>query len=147
MSLQQLPDHSKVWLYQADRPFSTTEKEWVREVLLKFIQEWAAHGTKLAAAGEVVGDYHIVLAVDETAHGASGCSIDTSVRFIKGLGDELGINFFNRLNMLLEIEGKLQLVPFLQLSNYPTAQVFNPMIETLKEWRENWKIPVADLKF
>ncbi|MCC6699924.1 MAG: hypothetical protein IT221_00265 [Fluviicola sp.] len=147
MSLQQLPDHSKVWLYQADRALTSTEKEWLQEVLTKFVAEWAAHGTKLAAAGEVVGDYHIVLAVDETAYGASGCSIDTSVRFIKGLGDELGINFFNRLNMLLETEGKLQLVPFLQLSNYPTAQVFNPMIETLKEWRENWKIPVADLKF
>lgn len=147
MSLQQLPDHSKVWLYQADRAITSTEKEWLQEVLTKFVAEWAAHGTKLAAAGEVVGDYHIVLAVDETAYGASGCSIDTSVRFIKGLGDELGINFFNRLNMLLEIEGKLQLVPFLQLSNYPSAQVFNPMIETLKEWRESWKIPVADLKF
>jgi hypothetical protein len=147
MSLQQLPDHSKVWLYQADRAFTATEKEWLQEVLTKFVAEWAAHGTKLTAAGEVVGDYHIVLAVDETAYGASGCSIDTSVRFIKGLGDELGINFFNRLNMLLEIEGELQLVPFLQLSNYPTAQVFNPMIETLKEWRGNWEIPVADLKF
>lgn len=147
MSLQQLPDHSKVWLYQADRALTSTEKEWLQEVLTKFVAEWAAHGTKLAAAGEVVGDYHVVLAVDETAYGASGCSIDTSVRFIKGLGDELGINFFNRLNMLLEIEGKLQLVPFLQLSNYPSAQVFNPMIETLKEWRESWKIPVADLKF
>lgn len=147
MSIQELPDHSKVWLYQADRPFSATEKEWVKEVLPKFISEWAAHGTKLAAAGEIVGDYHIVLAVDETAYGASGCSIDTSVRFIKGLGDELGINFFNRLNMLLEIEGSQQLVPFLQLSNYPTAQVYNPMIATLKEFRESWKIPVVDLKF
>lgn len=147
MSLQQLPDHSKVWLYQADRALTSTEKEWLQEVLTKFVAEWAAHGTKLAAAGEVVGDYHVVLAVDETAYGASGCSIDTSVRFIKGLGDELGINFFNRLNMLLEIDGKLQLVPFLQLSNYPSAHVFNPMIETLKEWRESWKIPVADLKF
>lgn len=147
MSLQELPDHSKVWLYQADRPFSTTEKEWMKEVLPKFIGEWAAHGTKLAAAGEIVGDYHIVLAVDETAYGASGCSIDTSVRFIKGLGDELEINFFNRLNMLLEVEGSQQLVPFLQLSNYPTAQVYNPMIATLKEFRESWKIPVVDLKF
>jgi hypothetical protein len=147
MILNDFPETAKVWLYQSDRAFTTAEKITIEKQLSDFINEWAAHGTKLKAQGELVGDFHIVLAVDERVYGASGCSIDTSVRFIKSLGDQFGIDFFNRMNFLVESDNGLKLVHFSELKNYPDAYFYQPLIQTVGELRSNWRIKVLDRKF
>lgn len=147
MSIYRFPDHSKVWIYQADRALSTTEKTWLEEQLSAFIAEWAAHGTKLMAGGEILGDYHLVLVVDETAYGASGCSIDSSVRFIKRIGAELNVDFFNRMNMLVEKEGAQQLVKFNELDQFSDWTLYNPLVQDLGMFRTFWKIPVSQRTF
>lgn len=147
MILNDFPETAKVWLYQSDRAFTTAEKITIEKQLSDFINEWAAHGTKLKAQGELVGDFHIVLAVDERVYGASGCSIDTSVRFIKSLGDQFGIDFFNRMNFLVESDNGLKLVHFSELKNYPDAYFYQPLVQTVGELRTNWRIKVLDRKF
>jgi hypothetical protein len=147
MILNDFPETAKVWLYQSDRAFTTAEKNTIANQLQDFINEWAAHGTKLKAQGELVGDFHVVLAVDERFYGASGCSIDASVRFIKSLGDQFGIDFFNRMNFLVESDNGLKLVHFSELKNYPDAYFYQPLIQTVGELRSNWRIKVLDRKF
>jgi hypothetical protein len=147
MILNDFPETAKVWLYQSDRAFTTAEKNTIANQLQDFINEWAAHGTKLKAQGELVGDFHVVLAVDERFYGASGCSIDASVRFIKSLGDQFGIDFFNRMNFLVESDNGLKLVHFSELKNYPDAYFYQPLVQTVGELRSNWRIKVLDRKF
>jgi hypothetical protein len=48
-----------------------------------FCIQWTAHGANLKAYGEVRHHRFIVMIVDETAAGASGCSIDKSIHFIR----------------------------------------------------------------
>jgi len=145
MSLTQLPSHARCWIYQADRALTGTEKEWIKEQLNRFIPEWNAHGTKLIAEGEQIGDFHIVLAVDEHSAGASGCSIDSSVRFIKQIGQELHVDFFNRMKILLEdSQGSQQLVAFSEINNYPDYTVFNNLVQNLGEWKSNWKVKATE---
>jgi hypothetical protein len=55
MILNDFPETAKVWLYQSDRAFTTAEKNTIAKQLQDFINEWAAHGTKLKAQGELVG--------------------------------------------------------------------------------------------
>jgi hypothetical protein len=143
----EFPDHSKVWLYQSDRAFTLEEKSWLTHQLSQFISEWAAHGTKLMADAMVLGDYHIVLVVDEQVFGASGCSLDTSTRFIKTLGTTLSIDFFNRLSMLIESNETVKLVPFSQLNEYENWMLYNPLVQNLKGLRNEWIILVADRNF
>lgn len=147
MILNDFPETAKVWLYQSDRAFTTAEKITIEKQLQDFINEWAAHGTKLKAQGELVGDFHVVLAVDECVYGASGCSIDASVRFMKSLGDQFGIDFFNRMNFLVESDNGLKLVHFSELKNYPDAYFYQPLVQTVGELRANWRIKVLDRKF
>ncbi|MFM2040704.1 MAG: hypothetical protein RLZZ493_1293 [Bacteroidota bacterium] len=147
MIFNDFPETAKVWLYQSDRAFTTAEKNTIANQLQDFINEWAAHGTKLKAQGELVGDFHVVLAVDERFYGASGCSIDASVRFIKSLGDQFGIDFFNRMNFLVESDNGLKLVHFSELKNYPDAYFYQPLVQTVGELRSNWRIKVLDRKF
>lgn len=140
-AFENLADDAKVWVYQADRAFTSAEKKIVEEELISFVHKWTAHGAQLTGVGALPTDYHIVIAVDGDVQ-ASGCSIDTSVRFIKSLGSQLQIDFFNRLKILAEENEKLKYVPFAKLSEVKTGQYFNPMVSTVSELKKNWFVAV-----
>ena len=143
-NFQDFNDSAKVWVYQADRPFDEEEKLAVQNALTKFVDEWAAHGAKLKAEGKIISDYHIALAVEGNV-AASGCSIDASVRFIKKIGEKLQIDFFNRLKLLVEENGELEIIPFSSLATRPNVLVYNPMIQTLGELRRDWLVKPTEL--
>ncbi|XOV67958.1 MAG: hypothetical protein ACFHU9_02070 [Fluviicola sp.] len=140
------PD-SKVWIYTADRAFTDKDKNEIANAMKRFLPQWAAHGNALFGDYSIEHDRFLILVVDETQAGASGCSIDTSVRFIKDLGAYLKIDFFNRLNMIIEEEGELNTVHVSDLKEHPNAFVFNPMITKLSDLRENWKVKVTESPF
>jgi hypothetical protein len=142
----QLPDDARLWSYQSDRKLTATEKAWIEEILPPFLAEWAAHGAKLNAYGAVLGDYHLILVVNEDQANASGCSIDSSVRFIKQLEKELGISFFNRLKMLVDNGQEEFFTSYAELDQLsPDTKVYNNMVMSVGEWKKSWKVPVADL--
>ncbi len=133
-------DQSKIWLYQSDRLFTETEKDWLKEELKSFASSWAAHGKALSASAIVFSDYHLLFIVDETKAGASGCSIDSSVRFVKLIGTELKVDFFNRLNILVEKENHYFFSPFSELEKYSGNNFVNLLITTKNELPINfWK--------
>jgi hypothetical protein len=135
---------ARVWVYQADRPFEEEEILGIQNALTAFVDDWSAHGAKLKAEGLVLSKYHIALAVEGNV-AASGCSIDASVRFVKKLGEKLCLDFFNRLKLLVEEDGEVEIIPFSSLSERPNCLVYNPMVETLAELRSNWKVKPSTL--
>lgn len=142
----QLPDNARLWSYQSDRKLTATEKVWIEEILPPFLADWAAHGAKLNAYGTVLGDYHLILVVNEDQANASGCSIDSSVRFIKHLEKELGISFFNRLKMLVDNGQEEFFTSYAELDQLnQEALVYNNMVMSVGEWKKSWKVPVASL--
>lgn len=147
MMFPELSPESKVWIYTADRLLNQTDKTEIANAMAQFLPQWAAHGNSLFGNYSVEHDRFLILVVDETQSNASGCSIDTSVRFIKDLGTHLGVDFFNRLNMIIEEQGELSTVHVSELKNHPEAIVFNPMITNLQDLRENWKVQVAESPF
>ena len=147
MMFDQLSPDSRVWVYTADRNFTEEDKKIVSDAMSQFLPQWAAHGNALFGDYAIESDRFLILAVDESKAGATGCSIDTSVRFVKELGAHLSIDFFNRLNMILEVNNEMKTVHISELKNYPEAMVFNPMITKLSDLRVNWRVKVADSPF
>jgi len=147
MILENLSPESKVWVYTADRFFSQKDKETIEDAMSRFLPQWAAHGNALYGDYTILKDRFLILAVDESKAGATGCSIDTSVRFMKDLGGYLKIDFFNRLNMVIEENGNLQTVHVSEVKDHPEAVVFNPMVTKLSELREVWAVKVAESPF
>lgn len=139
---EHLSSDSKVWIYTADRNFTEEDKVIVADAMKQFLPQWAAHGDSLFGDYAIEHDRFLILVVDESQVGASGCSIDTSVRFIKDLGAHLNIDFFNRLNMIIEKDGNLETVHISDLKNHLDSNVFNPMITRLSDLRSNWKVRV-----
>lgn len=138
------PDSSQVWIYGANRYFTDQEESLVQQALNEFTADWAAHGAELRATSTILFKNFIVIVADENVAKASGCSIDSSVRFIKEIGSKLKIDFFNRLYMLIEKEGELKRVHFSDLSSYSDWNLFNPLVKTLGEMRSNWIVPVKE---
>ncbi len=99
-----LPDLARVWIYQSDRKLSEMEQRTISDTLQSFINQWTAHNQPLKASFAVLYDYFVVLAVDESYTGASGCSIDSSVAIILQLSDQLTVDFFNRTTVAFYID-------------------------------------------
>jgi hypothetical protein len=87
---------SRVWIYQTDRKFTDQETAFVSSYLLSFTESWAAHGQALKTSFHIHNNWFIVLAADEGYNSTSGCSVDESVRAIKHIQQELGVELFNR---------------------------------------------------
>ncbi|MDX2134844.1 MAG: hypothetical protein SFV52_08665 [Saprospiraceae bacterium] len=88
---------SRVWMYLADRNLSDAEVAAVNAHLTHFCRQWTAHNMALKARGEVFAHRLLLLMVDETLAGASGCSIDKSVHFLEAIGHELRVDWFDRM--------------------------------------------------
>jgi len=99
-----LPDSARVWIYQSDRKLSELEQRTISDTLQSFINQWTAHNQPLKASFAMLHDYFVVLAVDESYTGASGCSIDSSVATIRQLGHQVNVDFFNRTKVAFFID-------------------------------------------
>ncbi len=136
-------DESRVWLYTANRAITPTEAHFVQENLENFASSWKAHSTPLKAKACLLDEYTIAFVVDQTTANASGCSVDSSVRFVKELGKELNIDFFNRLNVVVEdANGNRTLHAYRKLKELTQSTYYNPLVDTLKTLKTNWRAEI-----
>jgi hypothetical protein len=134
-------DDSRVWLYNASRPITPTEAAFVQENLEHFASQWKAHSTPLKAKACMLNEYTIAFVVDQSEASASGCSVDSSVRFVKELGKELEVDFFNRMQVVVENkEGQRALHPYRKLAELEGYAHYNPLVDTLKVLKEEWLV-------
>ncbi len=92
-----LPNSTRVWIYQSNQPFATKDITDIRQAVQDFAQQWVSHNRQLRAHADILHDRFIVLMVDESQAGASGCSIDKSVYFLKDLQAQYGVDLFDRM--------------------------------------------------
>jgi hypothetical protein len=144
MYFSQLASDSRVWVYQSNRPFSENEKVQLTEAFKVFVVSWAAHGSKLVADATIIGDYFVVLAVDEKTAMASGCSIDSSVKFIKTIGQQFNIDFFNRLKLVVQKENETKMISFSDLGQYEDWKIYNTLVNTVDLLNSSFLIPVNE---
>jgi hypothetical protein len=142
---------SRVWIYQSNRIFSIPEALEIEEQLMQFCESWNSHGAAVKGYGNLFFGQFLVLMADETQTGVSGCSTDSSVRFVKQIGEQFGVDLFNRTLLAFEVKDKIQVIPMSQL-NYafengfinPDIIYFNNTIETKQQLENNWLVPVKD---
>ena len=100
-----LPDTTRVWVYQSNKPFPKENIPEVKMKIMQFAQNWVSHNRQLQAHGDLIHDQFVVLMVDESMAGASGCSIDSSVYFLKSLQAEYGVDLFDRMTFTYQQDG------------------------------------------
>lgn len=145
---KELPNESRVWVYQADREFTQNEIEHISAKALLFIENWTRHGDDLKGSFTVKYNQFLVLAVDESFNNVSGCSIDSSVRFIQELEKELNVDLMNKMNISFKDGENINIVKLPDFQKYIKENkiteetiVFNNMVNTKADFETNWEVP------
>jgi hypothetical protein len=152
---QQLPegfdDRSRVWIYQCSRLLSLSEVLDAESRINEFVQSWSSHGAAVKGFGTVFFGRFVVLIADESTHGVSGCSTDSSVRFIKEIEKSYNVSFFDRTQLAFLINDAVQMLPLTQLpyaleNGFIKKETlyFNNTITQLDELRNHWIIPMSE---
>ena len=144
----QFSEQSRVWVYQSDKELTDQQAQQVAMQLNDFAAQWTAHNHQLKAKAEVRYNRFLVLIVDESQAGASGCSIDKSVNFIKNLEQQLGINLLDRFNLAYKEGEKVLSAPrhefeqMLKEGKITTDTiVFNNLVQDLQQLENKWEVP------
>ncbi len=145
-----LADNSRIWIFQANRKFSTEEKETIIAKLKHFIADWNAHGAALLADFDLPYDQFIVVGVDESQAAASGCSIDKLTKIMRELDAEYNFDFLNRMLVAFEEENeiKIEKLPTFKKNVkegvYQNIKIFNNGISSFSDFKTNWLIPIEE---
>jgi hypothetical protein len=144
-------ENSRVWIYQSDKELSDVQSRQILDQLNSFAAEWTAHNNQLKAKAEVRYNRFLILTVDETQAGASGCSIDKSVNFMKKLEQQFGINLFDRFNFAYRNGNQVLSTPRHNFEELLKAGkinsntiVFNNLVQNLQQLETKWEVPFKD---
>lgn len=146
-----LSPQSRVWVYQTNRELTDTEITEIQKALDAFTRQWVSHNRQLKADSKIYHRRFIVLMVDETQAGASGCSIDASVHFLQGLQQKYQLDLFDRLQFAFREGEQIQVLGKDAFQEWyrsgrisDKTVVFNNLVKTLEELEKNWQIPLKD---
>ena len=150
VAFDHLPPQARVWIYQASRPLTEEELVPLLPRLAAFAEEWTSHGRQLAASAQFLHRQFLVIGLNEEVAGASGCSIDASVRFVRELEQQLGLELLDKSRMAFLTEGRLRLLNRQELraaiaAGEVTADAlyFNNTLSTKGELADNWPAPAG----
>ena len=90
-----LPDRGRLWVFPATQALSSAQSDAFLQVVDSFLDVWAAHGVPLRSGRELRDDRFLVIGVDVDVEAPSGCSIDTLVNRLRGLGTELSVSLID----------------------------------------------------
>ena len=145
-----LPEDSKVWIYQASNPISDKIADLIKEEIYNFTMNWTSHGHTLDCYGHLFHYQFLVMVADANSL-PSGCSIDSSVHFIKGLGEKYGIDFFDRMRFAYLDGEDIKTVSNVEFKglvsngniNHETF-MFNNLVDNKNTFLEKWIIPLNE---
>lgn len=145
----QLPGESRLWIFAAERPLSSSEADSLLAVVDQFLSHWKAHGVPLTVARDWRYDRFLLVGVDEGSAGASGCSIDAMVRQLEQLESALGVSLLDHGPVLFRRGNAIERLPrpaFAELARQGAVSsqtiVFDNTLTRVGEVREGkWETP------
>lgn len=148
---EDLPLHSRIWIYQSSRKLSDAEIENMEEKTKEFVENWTAHDKALEASFITKYNRFLIIAVNQDIQKAAGCSIDSSVAFIQRLEEQYQIDLLDKMNVTYktgEFIAFKTLIEFKQLAKSKSVSentiVFNNLVNTIEEWQDFWEVPANE---
>jgi len=149
LPFKDLPESSRIWIYQCNRTFTDDELSDITQKLEGFLESWSTHGTPLQAGYQMPYKRFIVVGVNTDAQAPSGCSIDASVRFIKELETSFKVDLLDRMNVSFkngEFVAYKDLIAFKKMVKSKSVSaktiVFNNLVSNKAEFESHWEVPM-----
>ncbi|RKS03222.1 ABC transporter ATPase [Flavobacterium sp. 102] len=148
---ENLPEDSKIWIYQSNRKFSDDEMTEIENDIKAFVENWSAHGTGLEASYLLKYNRFVIFAVNQEVQQATGCSIDSSVAFIQSLEQKYGVDLLDKMNVTFkngEHIAHKSLIDFKRMAKEKAVTantiVFNNLVNSIEEFNDNWEVPAGE---
>jgi sialic acid synthase SpsE len=136
-------DQSRIWIYAAEQKLTNEQENHILKDISDHLNNWEAHKVPLAAGVTILENHFIIIALDETKNGASGCSIDTLQNTIQNLEKELSVSLLNRLNVFCRIDDKIHCIPTTKLADNANKEtLFYDLTIQKKSELSNWLKPI-----
>jgi hypothetical protein len=146
-----ISEESRIWIYQSNRTFSITEINEIESKIKDFLISWTAHGSDLQASFIIKYSRFIVISLNESFNLATGCSIDSSVRFIQDLEEEYDVSLLDKMNVSYRHGEFIAYKPLIEfkkmIKNRSISKktiVFNNLINSKSEFLNNWEVPIEE---
>jgi hypothetical protein len=146
-----LPDSTRVWIYQSNRPFTKEEGQEIEQIAQQFAVRWVSHSQQLQAFASLLHDRFLVLMVDESQAGASGCSIDSSVAFVKSLQAKYEVDFFDRMRFSFKDGDQVQTLSRTEFTAWyesgkinDSTLVFDTLVKSKAELEQTFIKPLQE---
>jgi hypothetical protein len=147
---RELPDTSRVWIFQSVAPIDPARGDACWPVMKQFVQSWVSHGAPVRGAASVVAGHFMIIVADECAAQVGGCSGDALHRAVQVFGERTGLNWLDRSHIPLWTENQLafmtrpHLVEALREGRLTDQDLMlDHTVPTLGAWREAWLTPIA----
>jgi hypothetical protein len=136
-------DQSRIWIYAAEQKLTNEQENHILKSISDHLNNWEAHKVPLATGVTILEHHFIIIALDETKNGASGCSIDTLQNKIQEIEKELSISLLNRLNIFCRIEDTIKCIPTTKLAEHANKEtLFYDLTIQKKSELSNWLKPI-----
>ncbi|MEP7382910.1 MAG: hypothetical protein ABI910_14565 [Gemmatimonadota bacterium] len=141
-----LPADARVWVFAASDPLSDDLSAPLLRQVDAYLTQWAAHGAPLTSAREWRDRHFLLIGVDQSTAGASGCSIDALFHILRGLERSLGTSLVGGGRLFYrDARGEVQCVDRATFSSRARAgeiggdtEVFDTTLTTAGEIREHF---------
>ena len=144
-------EESRIWIYQSNRTLSSIEINEIESKIKYFLSSWTAHGNDLQSSFIIKYSRFIVITLNESFNIATGCSIDSSVRFIQELEIEYDISLLDKMNVSYRHGEFIAYKPLIEfkkmIKNRSISKktiVFNNLINSKSEFLNNWEVPIEE---
>ena len=146
-----ISEESRIWIYQSNRTLSIIEINEIESKIKDFLISWTAHGSDLQASFIIKYSRFIVISLNESFNLATGCSIDSSVRFIQDLEQEYNVSLLDKMNVSYRHGEFIAYKPLIEfkkmIKNRSISKktiVFNNLINSKSEFLNNWEVPIEE---
>jgi hypothetical protein len=148
---EEMPANSRIWIYQADRPFAPDEVDWINVRLRSFCEGWNTHGQPMATSFDVMLNQVVILSVDEQSQHVSGCSIDSSVGVLREIENKLGLNLLDAGKIAVVSENAILVSALGSIRTNvnegkigPESRIIDVTVNKKADLRDRWIIPAKE---
>ena len=151
VEFNELPDNARVWIYQANRPFTQEELNTIEVETKTFVENWTRHGKGVRGSYTVKYNQFLIIASDQDFVEVSGCSIDASVHLVQEFQKAFDIDMLNKLTIGFKVDENINTVDMFAFKKYVTegkitsnTTVFNNMVNTKEALATEWEVPAIN---
>lgn len=110
-----ISDNARVWIFASPKAIPSANEKQILDQINTFLRGWQAHGKDLESSVQLEKSHFIIIAVNEEVAQATGCSIDSMMRFMREIEQVHDLILTDRSLVYWESNNGIHSAPFTEI--------------------------------